>query len=289
MEVARRFNWQLTVFLVLSALATKVSFAYEIDTHSRVTRAAYDATILSSGTKQFSLGLHKSRRKEVAGAQKFDLRLGLNYYEVSGNGVTLRTAKLFDQVKVPIGYFSVDFIDRRWDFSTFNGQDVPYFPVDWLARGAVREDDQSEVLVAATNARTGFLSGAFLGANIWLGDLNAYDQLDANPNRNRFCNHFYDPLNDRALVLPAPLSWAACGSGEVLGSSIAWSLGRDPALPNGSGGVHANRANHFTVLDASEAMWRALTGTDNSGSVVAPTRAERDAYWGPPPFDPWAA
>ena len=230
------------------------SLGYEIDTHSRMTKAAYDNSILNNDNKQAALGLHKSRRLESGGSGFHDLRLGTTYYEVSGNTVTPRTAKLFDQVNTPLGVFFNNPEIERWEFSRFNNQKLPYFPVDWLARGAVREDDQDAVLVTATNPRT-----AFLGFNIWRGDLNAYDQLDANPNRNRFCNHFYDPVNDGALVLPAPLSWAACGSGQVLGSSIAWSLGRDPAQPNGGGGLHANRANHFTILDASEAMWRAPT------------------------------
>ena len=30
---------------------------------------------------------------------------------------------------------------RRWFYSQFDGRDEPYFPVDWMARGAVREDD----------------------------------------------------------------------------------------------------------------------------------------------------
>lgn len=273
----RRPVWLTFAGICLSAWCTSSSIAYEIDTHARISQKAFESSTLQTAETLRRLGLTKSRKVGPGGAsnQPWLISLGTTYYEVTGSTVVSRSAKRFDQVKSPVGVFLNDPTIDRWGFSAFNNQPVPYFPVDWLARGAVREDDQSNALVALENRAI----ATPLGLVQWSGDANAYDQLDANPNINRFCNHFYDPLNDRALVLPAPLSWAACGSGQVLGSSIAWSLGRDPALPNGSGGPHANRANHFTILDASEAMWRALTGTDNQGAVVALARTQRDAYW----------
>src|SRR5690606_14585558 len=39
------------------------------------------------------------------------------------------------------------------------------------------------------------------------------------------------------------------------------------------------RRNHYSILDAREAMYRALTGRARDGREVAPTQAERNKYW----------
>lgn len=272
--VYRKLFRPSTVGLVVATFAT-LSMSYEIDTHSRITKAAYDKSVLDDQNKQTSLGLRKSRRADPSNVGLRDLRLGTTYYDVSGGTATARTAQQFDQAKSEIGVLLNAPVIPRWTYSEFNTQPAPYFPVDWMARGAVREDDQSDGVAALDNR---FYATPF-GLIQWSGDRFFYQQLDANPNINRFCNHFYDPWNDRPMQLGQPLSLIACDSTQVLGSSITWSLGRNPLVPNGSGSAQANRANHFTIRDASEAMWRALTGTDNQGTVVAATRAERDAYW----------
>lgn len=122
----------------------------------------------------------------------------------------------------------------------------------WLMRGAIREDD-------------------------WIGidsiictEIAANPQDDPYPNPpDRPLNHFYDPANDRPL--------------EILFSERGqkapnWATGSTDAFttPNTE---DINRRNHFTIFDAREAYWRALTGRNKAGVVVADTDDKRKAYW----------
>ena len=93
---------------------------------------------------------------------------------------------------------------------------------------------------------------------------------------NRYCNHFYDPINDRSLQLSVSFGLILCNNNA---SNIAWALGNSNANADGSGAADVNRINGFSLRDAREAMWRALTGTNGQGTNVAPDRKTRDAYW----------
>jgi hypothetical protein len=127
----------------------------------------------------------------------------------------------------------------------------------WLMRGAIREDD-------------GDLAVAML-----------YGQPRDDPfgNMNRFCNHFLDPTTGLGYSdicpLPSPVLNAA-----------QWTLGS--LTPFDTAPVElAGRRNHFTALDAREAMWRALTLRDGTGSPVPQTVGQisftpeelRKVYW----------
>ena len=77
-----------------------------------------------------------------------------------------------------------------------------------MARGAVREDDAASFL---STVETVF------------GDRNALDMLDASPKLNRFCNHFYDPVNNNKLDLGnSPLAVVACAQSQVLATGVQW-------------------------------------------------------------------
>ena len=102
----------------------------------------------------------------------------------------------------------------------------------WIMRGTIREDDGSKRLKPQ----------------------NPHDVDDF----NRFCNHFYDPKNN------VKLSLSLCG-GDDLTSSAAWAIGVSAGL---AGAIsrplplypqNESRRNHYTLPDAREAMWRALT------------------------------
>jgi len=140
----------------------------------------------------------------------------------------------------------------------------------WLMRGAIREDD-----VVADSVNNG-------PCNI-RDDKNPQDDLYPNP-PDRPLNHFYDPINDRGL------------NQVVIGEKATdWALGVENAL--GDPPVEdAGRRNHFTLLDAREAQYRALTGRKSSdpadptypvvadANKIGPggtsvTKADRDAYW----------
>jgi len=118
----------------------------------------------------------------------------------------------------------------------------------WLMRGAIREDDLGQIL----------------GVNRG-GD--PHD--DPYGNIFRVFNHFYDPVQDK------PLTTIAGALGQ---KAPDWGMGSANAFtqPNTP---ESSRRNHFTVFDAREAMYRALTGRDGQGNVVAATEADRNKYW----------
>ena len=113
----------------------------------------------------------------------------------------------------------------------------------WLMRGAIREDDVP-----------------------WpVGD-NPQDDPYGSIFRVR--NHFYDPVNNQPLTV-------GIGLGDI---APQWAIGSSNVFSNRNN-PNPYRRNHFTVFDAREAMYRALTGRDVSGDPVAATEAERNKYW----------
>jgi hypothetical protein len=103
----------------------------------------------------------------------------------------------------------------------------------WLMQGAIREDDIPDYW-------------PFLGEN---------PQDDPDGKIPRVRNHFYDPVNRRPLEI----------AGVAVGKDApTWAVGSEEAFrcPNCE---DLNRRNHFTVMDAREAMYRALTGQDKFG------------------------
>lgn len=120
----------------------------------------------------------------------------------------------------------------------------------WLMRGAIREDDLPRPI----------------GRN---------PQDDPDDSIVRVRNHFYDPVNRRPLEV----------AGVALGTDApTWASGSEEAFgcPNCE---DLERRNHFTVMDAREAMYRALTGQDRFGNTaIGPNGQQADesirkAYW----------
>src|SRR3989344_6614977 len=117
----------------------------------------------------------------------------------------------------------------------------------WLLRGAIREDDYP------------------FGPNPMDDPVNAF----------RPRNHFYDPAQNRAIT-------------TILGLSLGekapdWGLGTSDVFGNPSG-ENTFRNNHYSVYDAREALYRALTGKKKDGSDAGPdnqpaTKQDRDKYW----------
>lgn len=118
----------------------------------------------------------------------------------------------------------------------------------WMMRGVVREDDiPTEVPLMAND-----------------DPVNAF----------RLFNHFYDPVYDRPLTV----------DGIALGKKNPdWALGSQNAFSNPPA-EDALRENHFSLVDAREAMWRALTLTDKDnaqapGGDLTKKPKIRKAYW----------
>lgn len=117
----------------------------------------------------------------------------------------------------------------------------------WLMRGAIREDDAK-------------------------GESNPQDD-PYYPNLKRPLHHFFDP------VLNRPLTATGLSSLDSdVHKAPDWAVGSRDAFNIPNAQEYARR-NHFTVFDAREAMYRALTGRDGQGNVVAATEAERNKYW----------
>ena len=129
----------------------------------------------------------------------------------------------------------------------------------WLMRGAIREDDH--IGRRAPNPQDDPYNN-----NDWVLD-------------NRPLHHFYDPRNDQGLRVGLRIGQKAPD----------WGIGADDAFAD-ENTADQWRRNHFTVFDAREAMFRALTGMSGSGSraigaggsepsTAADKLAVRKAYW----------
>ena len=244
--------------------------AYELGTHARMTDSGLS---VSSATKSlFDAGLPGGVETKL-GEYYFDMVTASDYPSIA------RKAHPFDwEAHVMPGVEEL-----RPSVSDFA---LPTYAKGWLMRGTIREDD----------GRTGF------GSNPDDDPMGQY---------NRFCNHFYDPVHNTKLTT------VTCGNDGVTSAPL-WALGvKGLAAPAGGfnkpvplSPADQSRRNHYTLQDAREAMWRALTlraykdaaGTlqiDQAGdfrrlpapihSTIGPypfsanqVRAERqfrDAYW----------
>ncbi|KAB2839598.1 MAG: hypothetical protein F9K47_15570, partial [Burkholderiales bacterium] len=192
------------------------SGAYDVATHARLSWEAYlMAQINQDSAKRAQLGLREGSYTD----------LGTSYYDVSKAEERPREAHNFD-----------------WSGGKFPAvqntarETVWVIPPGWLMRGAVREDD------------AGYIYG--WGAQIvsrefdwstWQPHDDPYGEI------NRFCNHFFDPLNNRALsgLLPKTECF-----GDVQRSAPRWALGLvESASTAGQAGIDSDRRNHFALPD----------------------------------------
>lgn len=114
----------------------------------------------------------------------------------------------------------------------------------WLMRGAIREDDVPHPF----------------------GDNPMDDPYDAL--QFRVFNHFFDPISGSPLTVG--ITFGKIAPQWAIGSTDIFSALNTP---------DASRKNHFTVFDAREAMYRALTGMNKQGNPVATTDTQRNKYW----------
>ena len=172
--------------------------------------------------------------------------LGDKYFDIRGNDVQPRESYPFDfDLKKMPGVEGAN-ADRR----------IPSRLHGWLMRGAIREDDSGEM------------------AGVYFAD-EREPQDDPFVNINRWCNHFFDPLTYFALTDPNAV--VLCLT-DTHASAPVWASGAiDPFQTPQQEQVP--RSNRFTLYDAREAMWRALTGHDRNQNVVASTGVDRKAYW----------
>ena len=126
-------------------------------------------------------------------------------------------------------------------------------------RGAIREDDHKKLNNGICNINppnSGF-------------DEDPYPSPPDRP-----LHHFYDPVNDKGLFA------------LISEKNPDWAIGADDAFAAAVSEDNSRR-NHFTVFDAIESMYRALTGRESATgtTAIAPdgytgTNEElRNAYW----------
>ena len=229
----------------VAALAAKQVLPYELATHAAITFNAYNRS---------KLALDLQLRRD----------LGIDWYLVDPSVPNASFDKAYGTT-IP---FNLKFYDSNsstdterqanpFEFKIIKSFDVPPLTLPgWLMRGSVREDDSGDIL------------GNYFGE----------PRDDPYGNINRWCNHFFDPTKPAGQrkanffclfdVRDDAANWAT-GATDAFGS---------PNTPNTS------RRTHFTVVDAREAMYRALTGqkTDGTGAGGAGVDADmttRKAYW----------
>lgn len=165
---------------------------------------------------------------------------GVAYVDMGPAGVNYRYADPYEKKHMPNG---------ATDALTIKG---------WIMRGVIREDDWPD------------------------SDIPQDDPNPENKILYRPLHHFYDPATNRPLTGRDQelIDWLAEYDSDIH-TAPAWAIGAgDPFQHPNVQEDEDRRRNHFTVFDANEAMYRALTGTDTlTGDVIAPTEDERKKYW----------
>jgi hypothetical protein len=222
--------------------------AYELTTHALLTYKAYVSSSLQPGSQLYrSLGidvllapLDPTHRRTP---------FGETYYDFTGTDARPRIAngpgvdgKPFDSSRMP----KISRPDGSLEFSP--DTDNLRLP-GWFMRGAIREDDDAKD--SEPNPKD--------------------DPFDPLKLRHRVLGHFYDPINMKGLNL---------GGVEYGLAAPAWAIGVAPSNIFSTSLVEdTGRSNHFTVYDAREAMYRALTGRNRDQVAVAYGETERKKYW----------
>lgn len=187
---------------------------------------------------------------ESYGIQAGDNPFGEKYYDVFSG--TVKERGVFDDFELKHMPSSIK----------------PLSPSGWLMRGAIREDDVPSAYGKNPQDDPYHPSGIF-----------------------RVFSHFYDPVYNRPLQFGGVNAGAASCAISSIGcqpTEIApqWATGAADVF-TGSNTPQSGRHNHFTVFDAREAMYRALTGRDVEGNPLKPdpegrlkTQEDlRKAYW----------
>lgn len=208
--------------------------AYELATHARLSWNGYLQSRLNlDAAKRGSLGLPKGSYTDLGGTYHDNAPDGQSY----DRGVKDYD---FDNDKFPVA---------RGPEGEIPAELLNVIPPGWLMRGAVREDDISKAT-------------AYLG---YFRNVQPPPFDDPYGNFDRVCNHFFDPFNNTPFTGPAA---ELCGH-DLMANAPQWAFGTvdSPIWPN-IYRPNATRRNHFTVLDAREAMWRALSPVRECGHVA---------------------
>jgi hypothetical protein len=248
------------IALLLCCCGSRLAQSYELATHAQMVEKAFERSVLSSnvaGSVISQMGLSQW----LAQNPKFPLRSGSS--PVGGIAVS---TDFWIETGALSGFqmrFTYDYELTR--MPAFLQESDPLKINGWLIRGGVREDDGG--IFAAWNAGEPYLRDIPLGGRI-----------------NRFCNHFFDPIASRDSPPRSSAFTGFCPNPGNLAplDSLQWGLGALNPFDTSPTEI-VNRANHFTVSDARELMWRALTLKTREGAPADPTfikgEDRRKVYW----------
>jgi hypothetical protein len=241
-------------FVIMVTSACPCASAYELGTHARLTYKAYLASQLVQDQALIdSLGL------DTLIAENSKDPFGGFYYDAAGSSILSRKADPYEK----------KFMTEK----DIKEVPKPVIPPDvthlslpgWLMRGTIREDDA-------------------------YGEKNPQDDpYTSNSTLRRPLHHFFDPVNNAPLNMPTSYLQQKLESiDNDIHTAPAWAQGttNDNAFtsPNTP---ETTRRNHFTVFDAREAMYRALTGRKQDGTNADPNENDtnpasetvRKTYW----------
>jgi hypothetical protein len=175
------------------------------------------------------------------------------YFDISGTTVQTRSQALFETNIVELD--PEDGLGMKDQAKRING---------WLMTGAIREDDNPE----ESNPKD--------------------DPYQPGGAIHREFNHFFDPYFDRPLTITGSqvLRWSY---GQPIRKAVDWALGSADAFSDPDTRDTASTWNHFTLFDAHEAMFRALTLKQRTSptaytnlaatQTAAAAETTRKAYW----------
>lgn len=224
----------IKIIALLGYLCFKVGLvaAYEVETHAKMINFAYDKSMLaapdSALLKQLGIDVWVLGKNTRDAPFRAD---GVNlYYDIAQGQVAVREAKDYELIKMK----NIN-LDTDKEALTVRG---------WLMRGVIREDDG------------GFIAGTAKGEPL----------DDPRGNVNRFCNHFLDPILTHGNSGRGFSGFCFFDTNAPL-DAAQWALGSLSPF-DGQPFENAARRNHFTVLDARDMMWRAVTLKDKTGNSV---------------------
>ncbi len=184
------------------------------------------------------------------GLQDLDNAFGDTYYDFTSGSTTTRSVNNYERSLMPKG-------DIDNNYRRIRG---------WILRGAIREDDGALPLLT-------------FSTQPYFADPDPFGNI------NRFCNHFFDPVNLRPLTstfLSDPGAYVFCPNSQNL-MAPNWALGSADAFAATPQEID-NFRNHYSIFSARESMWRALTLTQKGGSRAPKAASESDEdsrkyYW----------
>jgi hypothetical protein len=216
------------LFALFFTLSAQAS-AYELATHAKMINFEYGKSLL---------GAHDSAIQK---------RLGIDawIFAATSSAAPFRTGSgdyYFDIAGGQV--FTRNAKSYEFDVMFKIGQQDENLTVPgWLMRGIIREDDGGQI------------------AGIKKGE----PRDDPYGDTNRFCHHFLDPILSRGSYGRGFSKF--CLFESPVYDAAQWALGSLSPF-DAQPAENTSRRNHFTVLDARDLMWRALTLKDKAGADV---------------------